>query len=441
MPKPHYDVTKTFTVNLSDPMDAEHPGRPGHRHDSQSQYPTPDRDRQCGGDRQCRRHDRRDLHRQPVGALGPAGERGLLDDRLQPRSGSAGGRRLRARPRGTLTFDPGQTEQTITVTVNPEPADALDKYFAVVLSQPSGAAISTAGVGAGTILMPGTVPSVSIGDASVIASPTATTDRDLHRQPLGRLAPAGDRALCHGRRQRHGGPRLCRHPADSPDLHPGPDRADHHGHGQCRADRLSRQDLQRRSLDTPAGAHDFQGRGHRLDPRARHPAGRLDRFRRPWSPLRRPDRSDFRRQPVGTPRPAGERGTTPRPTAPPRPASTTSPPRGCSPSPRASPCSRRSRSRSMPAPQYNVAKTFTVDLSDPMGATIDAAQATGTIENPNAAAPGLDRRRHGDRQPRRPDRRDLHRHPDGALRPAGERRLPDVRRQCHRRASTTSPFP
>src|SRR5205823_3925179 len=44
----------------------------------------------------------------------------------------------------TLTFAPGVTERTLTVKVNPEPATASDKSFAVLLSNPSGAAIATA---------------------------------------------------------------------------------------------------------------------------------------------------------------------------------------------------------------------------------------------------------------------------------------------------------
>ena len=76
----------------------------------------------------------------------------------------------------TLTFAPGVTQMPVMVTVNPEPAGSPTKSFAVVLSNPGGAAISSAsGVGVGGILSPGTLPSVSIGTATVVASASGQT--------------------------------------------------------------------------------------------------------------------------------------------------------------------------------------------------------------------------------------------------------------------------
>ena len=77
------------------------------------------------------------------------------------------------------------------------------------------------------------------------------------------------------------------------------------------------------------------------------------------------------------------------------------------------------------APEYDLAKTFDVNLSDPMGVTISTGQATGTIRT-QRSTPGRDRQRDGDRQYRRPDRRELQRHPFGTIRVAGDDRL------CHR---------
>ena len=55
--EPQYDVSKTFTVNLSSPVGREHRDEPGHRHDRQPQSRAGGLDRQCGGDRQRERHD------------------------------------------------------------------------------------------------------------------------------------------------------------------------------------------------------------------------------------------------------------------------------------------------------------------------------------------------------------------------------------------------
>ena len=96
-------VSKTFSVNLSDPMGVTHQRRPGHRHDREPQCPAPGRDRQRDGDRQSRRPDRRDLHRHPVGALRPAGDGGLRHGRRQRH----GGLRLRRRPRQHADLRPG----------------------------------------------------------------------------------------------------------------------------------------------------------------------------------------------------------------------------------------------------------------------------------------------------------------------------------------------
>ena len=73
----------------------------------------------------------------------------------------------------TLTFAPGVTQMPITVTVKSEPSGAPNKNFAVILSNPNGAAISsTSGAGVGGILAPGNLPQVTIGTSTVVASAT-----------------------------------------------------------------------------------------------------------------------------------------------------------------------------------------------------------------------------------------------------------------------------
>jgi hypothetical protein len=75
---------------------------------------------------------------------------------------------------GTLTFDPGDTSKTITVTVNGDVVSEFDETFTVVLSNPSGATIAD-GQATGTILNDDLAPvTVSVGDASVWEGDTAT---------------------------------------------------------------------------------------------------------------------------------------------------------------------------------------------------------------------------------------------------------------------------
>src|SRR5262249_39729341 len=69
----------------------------------------------------------------------------------------------------SLTFAPGQTEQTVTVTVHPEPTGAAARTFAVNLFGPGGATIANAQA-TGTIESPGTVPAISIIPTRVVSS-------------------------------------------------------------------------------------------------------------------------------------------------------------------------------------------------------------------------------------------------------------------------------
>jgi hypothetical protein len=58
---------------------------------------------------------------------------------------------------GTLTFGPGQTQQTITVTVMADPTNATDETFFVGLENPLNGVILGSGKGTGTITVPVTL--------------------------------------------------------------------------------------------------------------------------------------------------------------------------------------------------------------------------------------------------------------------------------------------
>jgi uncharacterized repeat protein (TIGR01451 family) len=74
----------------------------------------------------------------------------------------------------TLTFSPGQTTQTITVTVNGDTKFELDESFYVNLDNPSGATIGN-GQGEGRILNDDSQPLVSINSISMTEGVSGTT--------------------------------------------------------------------------------------------------------------------------------------------------------------------------------------------------------------------------------------------------------------------------
>ena len=67
---------------------------------------------------------------------------------------------------GTVTFLPGDTSETVDVTVNGDTVDEFDESFTVDLSAPSNGAIGD-GSAVGTITDDDPLPSVTIGDASI----------------------------------------------------------------------------------------------------------------------------------------------------------------------------------------------------------------------------------------------------------------------------------
>ena len=88
-------------------------------------------------------------------------------------AGAVGGADFAA-ANGTLTFAPGDTSKTITVTVNGDAVNEADETFTVTLTNPSGATLATA-TGTGTIVNDDSAPTVSIADALLTEGNTGTT--------------------------------------------------------------------------------------------------------------------------------------------------------------------------------------------------------------------------------------------------------------------------
>src|SRR5260370_7177829 len=78
---------------------------------------------------------------------------------------------------GTLTFTPGQTQQTITVSVLADPTNTTDETFFVGLQNPVNGAILGSGKGTGTITAPlaGNQPPTIAIAASASPNPSGTT--------------------------------------------------------------------------------------------------------------------------------------------------------------------------------------------------------------------------------------------------------------------------
>src|SRR5207244_4331665 len=75
---------------------------------------------------------------------------------------------------GTVTFDPGQTTQTVDVTINGDTTHEADETFTVDLSNASNAGIAD-GSGIGTITNDDQVPDVSIDDQSITEGNAGTS--------------------------------------------------------------------------------------------------------------------------------------------------------------------------------------------------------------------------------------------------------------------------
>ncbi len=76
---------------------------------------------------------------------------------------------------GTLTFAPGITSQTITVTVNSDVLDESSENFQVILSNPTNVIVAN-GSGLGTIYDNNPTPTLAIGDVTVSEGDSGTTN-------------------------------------------------------------------------------------------------------------------------------------------------------------------------------------------------------------------------------------------------------------------------
>ena len=110
---------------------------------------------------------------------------------------------------GTLTFSPGETQQTITVTVAAAPRYDVTKSFSVQLSAASRASIATGGGQAtATINNPNLLPLLAISGATATASATAPTTAVFTVDLSSPSNPDDHGQLHHGRRDRAGRHRL-----------------------------------------------------------------------------------------------------------------------------------------------------------------------------------------------------------------------------------------
>ena len=105
---------------------------------------------------------------------------------------------------GVLSFAPGQTSQTVYVTVLGDTIDELDETFSFMLKVPTNATIAD-NQGIGTIVDNDTAV-LNINDVSVAEGNSGITTAGLHRQPVLAELADGHRELPeharHGRRER-----------------------------------------------------------------------------------------------------------------------------------------------------------------------------------------------------------------------------------------------
>ena len=93
---------------------------------------------------------------------------------------------------GTLMFAPGQTTATITVLVYGDRVAESDESFSVILSNPTPNAHSSPAPGA-TARSWTTSRAISVDDVTRNEGNSGVTLLHLHREPVGRLRPAGHR--------------------------------------------------------------------------------------------------------------------------------------------------------------------------------------------------------------------------------------------------------
>lgn len=77
---------------------------------------------------------------------------------------------------GTVTFAPGETTKTVSVSVNGDLLDEADETFSVTLSNPTSGVSLLKPLGTGTITDDDPLPSISIGDVSLIEGNAGTSN-------------------------------------------------------------------------------------------------------------------------------------------------------------------------------------------------------------------------------------------------------------------------
>ena len=92
---------------------------------------------------------------------------------------------------GTVTFQAGETSQTVVVPVAGDTLDENDETFVVTLSAPVAATLGTAQAN-GTIVDEDPLPSLAIADVIVAEGNTGNAERCVHGHPLAGQRPLGD---------------------------------------------------------------------------------------------------------------------------------------------------------------------------------------------------------------------------------------------------------
>ena len=136
---------------------------------------------------------------------------------------------------GTVTFNPGQTAQTVDVTVNGDLTHESDETFTVDLSNASNAGVADAS-GQGTITNDDQVPDISIDDQLVAEGDAGTSTLTFNVIPLQPERPDRDGRLRDQRRHGHDRRRRLRRGIRHGHVQPGSDGADRRRHRERRPD-------------------------------------------------------------------------------------------------------------------------------------------------------------------------------------------------------------
>ena len=164
------EADETYFVNLSSPVNATIADGQGLGTITDDDVPV-DLDRRRDRHRGQLGNGERELRRHPERAEPPARQCSVRERRTG--RATAPGDYLAAS--GTLDFDPGETTQSVSVTVNGDMLDEVDETYFVNLSSPVNATIAD-GQGLGTITDDDAPPAISIDDVTVTEGNSGTTN-------------------------------------------------------------------------------------------------------------------------------------------------------------------------------------------------------------------------------------------------------------------------